>query len=116
MKHKQDLRYICENIRLILLTIDITYESNLPGMIFFSDFEKAFDSFNHRYMFKCLRPFNFKNDLVIWVKLLYKNAKGCETNNGHHSDFSTYGVVWDRAAPCPHTYLLFALNYYQTKS
>ena len=94
MKHKQDLRYICENIRLILLTIiDITYESNLPGMIFFSDFEKAFDSINHRYMFKCLRPFNFKNDLVIWVKLLYKNAKGCETNNGHHSDFSTYGVV-----------------------
>ena len=30
--------------------------------------------------------------------------------------FSTYGVVWDRAAPCPHTYLSYALNYYQTKS
>ena len=80
-------RYIGENIRLILETIDITDENNLPGMIFFSDFEKAFDSINHEYMFKCLRHFNFKNDLVNWVKLLYKNAKSCATNNGHHSDF-----------------------------
>ena len=80
-------RYIGENIRLILEAIDITDENNLPGMIFFSDFEKAFDSINHEYMFKCLRHFNFKNDLVNWVKLLYKNAKSCVTNNGHHSDF-----------------------------
>ena len=80
-------RYIGENIRLILETIDITDENNSPGMIFFSDFEKAFDSINHEYMFKCLRHFNFKNDLVNWVKLLYKNAKSCVTNNGHHSDF-----------------------------
>ena len=80
-------RYIGANIRLILETIDITDENNLPGMIFFSDFEKAFDSINHEYMFKCLRHFNFKNDLVNWVKLLYKNAKSCVTNNGHHSDF-----------------------------
>ena len=33
-------RYIGENIWLILETIDITDEYNLPGMIFFSDFEK----------------------------------------------------------------------------
>ena len=53
-------RYIGENIRLILETIDITDKNNLPGMIFFSDFEKAFDSINHKYMFKCLKHFNFK--------------------------------------------------------
>ena len=35
-------RYIGENKRLILETIDITDENNLPGMIFFSDFEKSF--------------------------------------------------------------------------
>ena len=32
-------RYIGENIRLILETIDITDENNLPGMILFSDFD-----------------------------------------------------------------------------
>ena len=35
-------RYIGENIRLILETIDITDENNLPEMIFFSEFEKKF--------------------------------------------------------------------------
>ena len=59
-------RYIGENIMFIIETIDITDENNLPGMIFFSDFEKVFNSINHEYtcMFKCLRHFNFKNDLV----------------------------------------------------
>ena len=53
-------RYIGEKIRLILETIDITDENNLPGMIFFSDFEKAFGSIHHEYMFKYLRHFNLK--------------------------------------------------------
>ena len=32
--------YFGEFISLILETIDLTDENNLPGMIFFSDFEK----------------------------------------------------------------------------
>ena len=38
-------------------------------------------------MFKCLRHFNFKDDLLNWIKLFYTNAKSCVSNNGHHSDF-----------------------------
>ena len=53
-------RYICENTRLILETIDITDENNLPGMIFLSDFEKSLNSINHEYMLKCLRQLNLK--------------------------------------------------------
>ena len=79
--------YTGENIRLILETIDIMGENNLPEMIFFSNFENAFYNINHKYMFKYLRHFNLKDGLVNWVKLLYKNAKRCATNNGHHSEF-----------------------------
>ena len=99
--------YIGENIRLILETIDITDENNLPGMIFFSDFEKAFDSINHKYMFKYLRHFNFKNDLVNWVKLLYKNAEICVTNNGHHSEF--YHIWRGVRQGCPLSPYLFII-------
>ena len=35
-------RYIGENIRLLFEIIDNTEEENKPGLIFFSDFEKAF--------------------------------------------------------------------------
>ena len=47
-------RYIGENIRLIFELLDNTDEYNIPGLLFFSDFEKAFDSVNHEYMYQCL--------------------------------------------------------------
>ena len=80
-------RYIGKNIRLILETLEYAEDQNLPGILFFSDFEKAFDSINHDYMFKCLRHCNFSDDLINWVKLFYKDAKSCVASNGHHSDF-----------------------------
>lgn len=33
------------------------------------------------------KTFNFGDDLIKWVKLLYKNAKGWVICNGHDSDF-----------------------------
>ena len=82
-------RYIGENIRLIFETIDYVDEQNLPGILFFSDYEKAFDSISHDFLFKCLRHFNFNNDLLNWIRLFYKDAKSCVSNNGHHSQFFT---------------------------
>ena len=44
-------RYIGENIRLIFETIEYVDEQDLPGILFFSDFEKAFDSISHDFVF-----------------------------------------------------------------
>ena len=51
-------RYIGENIRLIQETIEAPEEKNHPGLILFPDFEKAFDSISHDFMFNCLKCFN----------------------------------------------------------
>ena len=40
-------RYIGENIRLLFEIIDNAEEENKPGLIFFTYFEKAFDSIDH---------------------------------------------------------------------
>ena len=81
-------RYIGENIRLIFEILQTTDEQNIPGsLFFFSDFEKAFDSVNHEYMYKCLKHFSFGNDLINWVKLFYNDAKSCVSNNGTMSEF-----------------------------
>ena len=37
-------RYIGEKIRLIFELLDTTDQNNIPGLLFFSDFEIAFDS------------------------------------------------------------------------
>ena len=80
-------RYIGENIRLLFELLEHAEEQNIPGMIFFSDFEKAFDSIDHDFLIKCLRHFNFGNSFINWIKLFYSDAKSCVSNNGHHSEF-----------------------------
>jgi len=38
-------------------------------------------------MFTALRYFNFGEDLIKWVKLLYKNIESCVVINGHLSEW-----------------------------
>lgn len=46
-------RYIGENIRLLFEVIDSVDEYQIPAILFFSDFEKAFNSNNHNFMINC---------------------------------------------------------------
>ena len=51
-------RYIGENIRILFELLDYVEENEIPGMVFFSDFEKALDSIDHEFLMKCLKHFN----------------------------------------------------------
>ena len=62
-------------------------ERDIPGLIFYSDFEKAFDSINHGYLFKSLKHFNFSEDFKEWIHLFNSNARSCVTDNGFLSPF-----------------------------
>ena len=100
-------RYIGENIRLLFEIIDNAEEENKPGLIFFSDFEKAFDSIDHTYIINCLKHFNFGEDFIKWVKLFYNDAKSCVTNNGYLSDF--FPVLRGVRQGCPLSTYLFII-------
>ena len=52
-------RYIGENIRPIQESIVKLEDENSPGLLLFADFEKALDSISHKFMFNCLKCFNF---------------------------------------------------------
>ena len=51
------------------------WRENKPGLIFFSCLKEAFNSIDHTYIINCLKHFNFGEDLIKWVKLLYNDAK-----------------------------------------
>ena len=75
-------RFIGETARSILDIIDHTERSELPGMIIFIDFEKAFDSIEWCFLYSCLKAFNFGPEFIKWVKTFYKNVSSCVINNG----------------------------------
>ena len=61
-------RFMGETIRSIYDIMDYTVEENIPGLLIFIDFEKAFDSVEWDFLFKCLEAFNFGSDFLHWIK------------------------------------------------
>ena len=80
-------RYIGEGSRLILDLIDRTEEDQIPGLLILLDFEKAFDSLEWDFMFKCLTFLGFGESIIRWVRLFYTDITSCVVNNGHCSGF-----------------------------
>ena len=46
-------RFIGEAARSIIDVMDYTKKENVPGLLLFIDFEKAFDSIDWEFMLKC---------------------------------------------------------------
>ena len=80
-------RFIGETIRSVYDVMDFTVKENIPGLMLFIDFQKAFDSVEWEFLFKCLEAFNFGTDFLHWVKVFYKNIQSCILNNGMTSNF-----------------------------
>ena len=63
-------RYIGDNIRQVLETIEYYEISGTPGLVFIADFEKAFDKVRLEFIYKCLKYLNFGESLIKWVKVM----------------------------------------------
>ena len=59
-----------------------TKQYNLPGILLNIDFEKAYDSVDHKYLFKVLNTFNFGTSFQKWIKMFYYDISSCVMNNG----------------------------------
>ena len=63
-------RTIGENIRIINSIIKYANTEQIPGLLLFIDFEKAFDNIKWPFIERTLKYFNFGVSLVTWFKLL----------------------------------------------
>ena len=82
-------RFIGETIRSIFDIMDFSVNENIPGLLLFIDFERAFDSVEWNFLYESLEMFNFGADLLRWVKTFYNNIQSCIMNNGTASNFFT---------------------------
>ena len=75
-------RFIGEAARSILDVMDDTKKENIPGILLFINFEKAFDYMNWNFLLKCLDVFGFGASLIRWVKTFFANISSFVLNNG----------------------------------
>lgn len=79
-------RYIGEAARSILDIMDYTKIYDIPGLLLFIAFEKACDSLESNFMFKCLEVFGFGPSLKRWIETFDSNITSFIINNGNLSD------------------------------
>ena len=75
-------RFSGENIRLVLDIMEYTKEKNVPGLLLFLDFQKAFDSLHWNFIQECLKKLGFKNDFCRWIRTIYNSPIALLKING----------------------------------
>ena len=105
-------RYIGENIRLLYDLMFYTEKNNIPGLLLSIDFEKAFDSLNHNFIWQVLHAFGFGQSLIKWCKLLLSNNSSCVLVNGGMSKFCNIERGAGKAILFPLTFSLYVLKFW----
>ena len=74
-------RCIGESNHLISDILQYTDENEIEAILFSADFEKAFDSIEHPFLFAVLKFFGFGADFIQWIRTFVNNAESCVMNN-----------------------------------
>ena len=62
-------RFTGESSRLIDDVIKVCDIQKISGYLLTGDFEKAFDSLNHKFLISVLKKYGFGEDFIDWIKI-----------------------------------------------
>ena len=77
----------CDNLILMALTLDFFHENEEEeGLILEIDYEKAFDSVEHMFLFKTLKAMGFGDYIIRLIKIAFTGCMTYANVNGYLSD------------------------------
>ena len=103
----QKNRFIGENVTMLNNILSYTDMENIPGLLLFIDFEKAFDTLEWSFIEKTLKYYNLGDSLILWIKFFYTDISSSVQNNGWSSDF--FNLSTGARQGCPLSPYLFIL-------
>ena len=80
-------RFIGQNVRLLNDIMEYTEAKNLPGILLFIDFRKAFDTIEWNFLHKCIELYNFGPNIRKWISILYNNVESGVMNAGFMTNY-----------------------------
>ena len=103
-------RSILDAVRTIDDVFEICKIMNQSGILLAIDFEKAFDSLNHEFLYQVLQKMGFGPNFLQWIRTFYRNLSSCVLNNGFTTDifFVKRGVR--QGDPLSHLLFILALE------
>ena len=75
-------RYLLISARCIIDIIKYCKDFNKPGAILCLDFKRAFDTLDWKFLFGCLRKYNFGDNFIKWIRIWYNKPSFSVKNNG----------------------------------
>ena len=81
--------------------------SNILIALLTTDFQKAFDSIQWKFITQVLTKYNFGPVLMNWIDVMYADINSCIYNNGKSSKYSTLqGGVRQGDPLSPHLFII----------
>ena len=74
-------RFIGINARLIIDIFEYCENLDEESILLFLDFQKAFDSVELSFLFETLKCFNFGENFIKWMQIVYNNPMFRLKNN-----------------------------------
>ena len=59
----------------------------ISGYLLTADFEKAFDSLNHKFLIAVFKKYGFGEDFIDSIKTLLRDQESCVINGGHTTTY-----------------------------
>ena len=100
-------RKITDKIHLAQDLIDAILQGNLEAAYIFLDQEKAFDRISHSFLIKTLKKFNFGENFIKWIQILYTDVSSRVKVNGFLTD--KISIKRGLRQGCPLSALLYVL-------
>ena len=100
-------RCIGQNVRLLNDLMEFTESNQLPDILLFIDFEKAFDTLEWPFIQHALKFFNFGPNIRKWISVLYNDVESGVINGGYMTSY--FRVSRGVRQGCPLSPLLFIL-------